>query len=80
MQQVIHCLRHLVTQSQEQMFVLTQFKHPDYLKSPGPDYTAHRLPLPAGLNSDTRDQDIKVFDFLIIHSRHGVLVGLSRDS
>ncbi|XP_025113445.1 uncharacterized protein LOC112575681 [Pomacea canaliculata] len=76
MQHVIHCLRHMAEQYQEQMFVLTQFSYDDYLRCPSPDYTGHRLPVPSGLTGGTRDQDIGCFDVLIIHRLHGVVVGV----
>lgn len=74
MQHVLHCLRHMAEHSNEQMFVLTQFKYEDYLNSPDPAFKKHRLPLPAGLNK--KDRTIGCFDILIIHRVHGVVVAV----
>ncbi|XP_025112599.1 uncharacterized protein LOC112575165 isoform X2 [Pomacea canaliculata] len=76
MQHVIHYLRHMAEQYQEQMFVLTQFSYDDYLRCPSPEYTGHHLPVPGGLEGGTHDQDIGCFDVLIIHRYYGVVVGV----
>ncbi|XP_025114144.1 uncharacterized protein LOC112576111 [Pomacea canaliculata] len=74
MQHVLYCLRHMAEQQKERMFVLTQFKYEDYLGSPVPGYAHHSLPMPAGLSEE--DNTVDCFDILVVHQRHGVLVGV----
>ncbi|XP_025112588.1 uncharacterized protein LOC112575161 isoform X2 [Pomacea canaliculata] len=69
MQHVIHCLRHLAERRQEKMFVLTQLTFDAYLNNVSTEYVTHRLP--------TADSNISNnIDLLIIHQKHGVLVGV----
>lgn len=74
MQHVLHCLRHMAEQRQEQMFVLTQFRYEDYLNSPGSKYSKHKLPVPAGLKEV--DKRTKCFDLLIFHRSLGISVAV----
>ncbi|XP_025112632.1 uncharacterized protein LOC112575180 [Pomacea canaliculata] len=69
MQHVIHCLRHLAEHRQEKMFVLTQLTFDAYLNNVGTEYVRHRLPTADSNSSNS-------VDLLIIHQKHGVLVGV----
>lgn len=72
MQRVLHCLRRMAEQHQEQMFVLTQFKYEDYLNRPIRQYKRNHLPMPSSLKGE--DKSVGCFDILIVHRYQGVLV------
>ncbi|XP_025114192.1 uncharacterized protein LOC112576139 [Pomacea canaliculata] len=76
MQHVLNCLHYVAIPGVEQMFVLTQFKYTDYLKSIPEEFSNHLLPVSSLANEHEQDRS---FDFLIIHRRYGVLVGVVKD-
>ncbi|PVD21788.1 hypothetical protein C0Q70_17589 [Pomacea canaliculata] len=76
MQKVLLCLRNIVKTKHERMFVLTNFNYDDYLNNPDHSFIKHGLPVPAGLKKQKGDNEISCVDFLIIHRRYGVVVGV----
>lgn len=56
------------------MFVITQFSYDNYLTSLNQEFFEHKLPkLPKSREKDKRYGN---FDVLIVHRKHGVLVGV----
>lgn len=77
MQRVLHCLRRMAEQHEEQMFVLTQFKYEDYLNSPIHRYKRNPYPMPSSLKGE--DKSVGCFDILIVHRYQGVLILVVKD-
>ncbi|XP_025113448.1 uncharacterized protein LOC112575684 [Pomacea canaliculata] len=76
MQHVLNCLHDVAISGEEQMFVLTQFKYTDYLNSIPEQFKGHLLPVSSLVHEHQQNRS---FDFLIIHRRYGVMVGVVRD-
>ncbi|PVD21817.1 hypothetical protein C0Q70_17619 [Pomacea canaliculata] len=74
MGRVLTSFHHLAKHGNEVMFVISQFDYDKYLANPRKEFTDHKLPRPGKLKkSDNRYGD---FDILIIHRKHGLVVGV----
>ncbi|XP_070206589.1 uncharacterized protein [Littorina saxatilis] len=75
-QHVLHNLQQLGDSGKEVMFVVSELNFKDYLNKPFYAKQTSKLPKPANLPKELRHHGKQGdFDILVIHRKHGILVG-----